>query len=166
MIVMLLDRIDKSRFPESDKIQMRAAVNQVQSAKKLATVKFKHGERTISAEEKDALVNSMRAEPEMTNAAARDGTDFVVIGYASRSGTLAQNIAISKARAAAVETVLRGGEFGIQPKFTGDYGATNVLGPMEEDNRVVEVYAVKIKEETRDTLKRLVEDMKRISGSH
>jgi hypothetical protein len=165
MIAMLNERIAKSRFPEDEKTQMRAAVNQVQSARRLATVRFAHGEKTVSPDERARLVQTLGAIPELRKEDERKAFDYVVIGYASRvGGTLAQNIAISKSRASSVEGVLRG-EFNIQPKFTGDYGATDVLGPSDEDNRVVEVYAVKVKEETRDTLKKLIEDMKRISGA-
>ena len=167
MLTMLSERVEKSRFPESEKMQMRAAVNQVQGAKRFATIRFKHGERAISAEEKAALEQTLRAAKELSKKEDRERMDFVVIGYASRrGGTLAQNIAISKARAASVEAVLKGGELAIQPKFTGDYGATDVLGTSEDSNRVVEIYAVVVKDETRDALKKLIEDMKRISGSH
>ena len=166
MLTMLSERVEKSRFPESEKNQMRAAVNQVEGAKRLATIKFKHGERAISPEAKAGLEQTLAAATELAKKENRDRMDFVVIGYASRrGGTLAQNIAISKARAASVESVLKSGELAIQPKFTGDYGATDVLGASEDENRVVEIYAVVVKEETRDTLKKLIEDMKRISGS-
>ena len=166
MLTMLSERIEKSRFPEGEKMQMRAAVNQVQGAERLAIVRFQHGERSISAESKAALEQSLGAVAALAKKENRDKMDFVVIGYASRrGGTLAQNVAISKARAASVESVLKSGALTIQPKFTGDYGATDVLGTNEDDNRVVEIYAVIVKEETRDTLKKLIEDMKRISGS-
>ena len=167
MLTMLSERVEKSRFPETEKMQMRAAVNQVEGAKRLATIHFQHGERSISDGEKAALEQKLGAAKELARKEDRERMDFVVIGYASRrGGTLAQNVAISKARAASVESVLKSGPMAIQPKFTGDYGATDVLGPNEDENRVVEIYAVVVKEETRDTLKRLIEDMKRISGSH
>jgi hypothetical protein len=70
------------------------------------------------------------------------------------------------ARASSVEAVLKAPEFKIHPKFTGDYGATDVLGRGDEaSNRVVEVYAVLVKEETRKTFQRLVEYMRSRSGS-
>lgn len=166
MLTMLSERIEKSRFPESEKMQMRAAVNQVQGAERLAIVHFQHGERAISAGAKAALEQSLSMIPALAKKEHREKMDFVVIGYASRrGGTMAQNVAISKARAASVEAVLKSGALNIQPKFTGDYGATDVLGPGEDENRVVEIYAVIVKEETRETLKKLIDDMKRISGS-
>ncbi len=167
MLTMLSERVEKSRFPESEKMQMRAAVNQVEGAKRIATIRFQHGERSISDGERAALEQKLSAATELAKKEDRERMDFVVIGYASRrGGTLAQNVAISKARAASVESVLKNGPMTIQPKFTGDYGATDVLGSSEDENRVVEIYAVVVKEETRDTLKRLIEDMKRISGSN
>lgn len=165
MIIMLNERIARSRFPETEKIQMRAAVNEVRWAKKLATVPFAHGEKVISAAGKESLLAALSGEPELKNADALKEMDFVVVGYASKSGTLAQNIAISKSRAASVTAVLKSSEYAIEPKFTGDYGATDVLGGSEDANRVVEVYAVKVSESTRNALRKLIEDMKRISGA-
>ncbi len=165
MIIMLNERIARSRFPESEKIQMRAAVNEVRWARKLATVSFEHGEKVISAAGKSELLAALAAEPELKNPEALKDMDFVVVGYASKSGTIAQNIAISKSRAASVTAVLKSSEFAIEPKFTGDYGATDVLGDSEDANRVVEVYAVKVSESTRNALRKLIEDMKRISGA-
>jgi anti-anti-sigma factor len=165
MIIMLNERIARSRFPETEKIQMRAAVNEVRWAKKLATIPFAHGEKVISAAGKAELLAALGAEPELQNADALKDMDFVVVGYASKSGTLAQNIAISKSRAASVTAVLKSSEYAIEPKFTGDYGATDVLGGSEDANRVVEVYAVKVSESTRNALRKLIEDMKRISGA-
>ncbi|HEX2748282.1 MAG TPA: hypothetical protein VHM91_09820, partial [Verrucomicrobiales bacterium] len=165
MLEMLSDRIDKSRFEESDKAQMRLAVNQVEAARKIATVKFGNGEKSVSPEERDKLREALRNAPEVKGS-ERESMDFIVIGYASRSGTLASNIAISMARASSVEAVLKAPEFKIHPKFTGDYGATDVLGRGDEaSNRVVEVYAVLVKEETRKTFQRLVEYMRSRSGS-
>lgn len=164
MIIMLNERIARSRFPESEKLQMRAAVNEVRWARKLATVPFAHGEKTISTAGKAELLAALTAEPEMKKADALKDMDFVVVGYASKSGTLAQNVAISKSRAASVSAVLKASEFTIEPKFTGDYGATDVLGGSEDANRVVEVYAVKVNDATRNALRKLIEDMKRISG--
>jgi serine/threonine protein kinase/outer membrane protein OmpA-like peptidoglycan-associated protein len=164
ILALLNDRIEKSRIEATEKVAMRAAVNQIHAARRIGDVKFPHRGMSVSPADRTRLRGMVLATPGMETGEARSAWDFIVVGYSSSRGRLVENIALSKARAATVAGVLKD-DLAIEPAFTGDYGATNALGNSEDANRVVEIYAIQIKSETRPVLQRLVDNMKRISGA-
>ncbi len=138
-----LNRIDQlpDRYTPTDRENLRMVVAGLTKAEKVFTVFFeKDGQVEVSTSQADAFKQALK-KSSVAELLKNDGCQIIVVGYASKKGSVASNIRISKERAKSVDELLK--------KFTnrnadicGDYGPTDVVSTnKEEENRVVEVYA-------------------------
>jgi outer membrane protein OmpA-like peptidoglycan-associated protein len=139
----LLDRIENlpSRYTDADRENLRLVVNGLTQARLIQRVVFERdGQKEISAEALAKLKAALES-PENKKLLGKSTCQIVIVGYASKKGSLASNVLISKLRAQAVDNALHSA-LGRDADLCGDYGPTNIVNQGSDDsNRVVEVYA-------------------------
>ncbi|HEY3897606.1 MAG TPA: hypothetical protein VGM54_03280 [Chthoniobacter sp.] len=169
----LLERIEHlpSRYTDTDRENLRMVVNGLKAARLIQRIEFeREGQREVSASEIAKLKAALQA-PENAALLKTPDCQIVVVGYASKSGSLASNVRLSKERALTVDTFLRQ-ELGRNADLCGDYGPTDIMSHGGDDggptNRVVEIYAgiIDVPPYLRPKAESFKEDFNRRHGAH
>ena len=139
----LLDRIENlpSRYTEKDRETLRDVVGTLQEARLIYRVVFERDGQTELSPDQSAKLKTALLSRDNATLIKDPNCQIVVVGYASRTGSMASNVRISKLRARSVNDFLKG-IVGHNADLCGDYGPTDVVDQAtDETNRAVEVYA-------------------------
>ena len=139
----LLKRIEKlpSRYSDEEREDLRAAVNELRQSQLVARINFERPGQTKVSDEQAARLKAALASPEVQALLRDPSCQVAIVGYASKKGSLAGNVRISKQRAYNVNELFNGDQ-GRDADLCGDYGPTDVVDQSSEQaNQVVEVYA-------------------------
>jgi anti-anti-sigma factor len=147
LTAFLFARIRESYFDQERKQLMAQAVGKMQVGLHLASVAFGTGAHQLDNTGRSKLLSSIAGNGDFFHGHP-DHLEFIIVGYASIPGATGKNMALSWARAKAVEEFLRDcpetekdGTKGGRISLTVGYGATSVVGNgTAGDNQVVEVY--------------------------
>jgi outer membrane protein OmpA-like peptidoglycan-associated protein len=139
----LLTRIENlpSRYTDEDRENLRLVVNGLQRARLIQRIVFEHDGQTALSAEESAKLKTALGVADNANLLKNPDCQILIVGYASKNGSLASNVRLSKERARAVDDLVKS-VIGHHADLCGDYGPTDVVDQSAaQTNRAVEVYA-------------------------
>jgi hypothetical protein len=139
----LLARIENlpSRYTDEDRENLRLVVNGLQRARLIERTVFERDGQTALSAEQSAKLKTALGLPDNAALLKDPNCQILIVGYASKTGSLASNVRLSKERARAVDDLVKS-VIGHHADLCGDYGPTDVVDQgAAQTNRAVEVYA-------------------------
>ena len=145
--------LPSSTYNEKERKDLRSLVRLLTEAHLVCRVQFGSGKSDVSKQELQRIEKALQApenaalvKEKMDSHKKADGPrwQILVVGYASKSGNLNDNVHLSQDRAAAVNDVLKA-ILGDRADLCGEYGPTDVIDlQTAANNQAVEVYAAKL----------------------